>query len=167
MSDFAIYNLLHDSYNLGRDGWTGRYALSSARYNGVAIAALSPAPSSGSAASVWLCSKAPDGIDGATTKAEYTVSFLAKAKHAGDRIHAEFWGSIYTENFTLTEDWKMYSIQVGVVNASNLYMYFWGTSGNQDVVWLTMPMMVHSLTPAAWAPAAGETLSGGGYVHER
>ena len=93
-----------------------------------------------------------------------TLSFMARADVAGDIIHSEVWGSRYTLDTTLGTDWKIVTMPYGFVNAKLTNVFFNGKEGNSGAVYLALPMAVRGTTPAAWAPAEGETLAGGGVL---
>lgn len=95
-----------------------------------------------------------------------TLSFMARADVAGDRVHAEIWGSKYLEDFTLTTEWQIFSMTYGFVNAKLPNVYFNGIIGNSGAVYMALPMAVRGTTPAAWAPADGEFLPGGGWCSD-
>ena len=50
----------------------------------------------------------------------------------------------------------------GIRKADARNVYFWGLGTNSGSVHVALPMCVRGDTPAAWAPAEGETLAGGG-----
>lgn len=99
--------------------------------------------------------------------AAFCLSFLARADVAGDRIHSEVWGSRYVLDATLSTRWRLYTMPYGFVRATQAQVYFNGISGNAGAVYLALPMANRGTTPAAWAPAEGEGLSGGGCSDER
>lgn len=90
-----------------------------------------------------------------------TLSFMARADVDGDKIHSEVWGSRYILDTTLGTDWKIVTMPYGFVNAKLTNVFFNGKEGNSGAVYLALPMAVRGTTPAAWAPAEGETLAGG------
>lgn len=111
------------------------------------------------------CFRTLDGVEEATGNAEYVLSFMAKADVAGDRLHAEVWGSRWLKDYELGSGWKRYSMAFGIVNASNLLTYFAGLESNSGGVYVALPMAERGLVPHQWAPAEGESVSGGGCVH--
>lgn len=97
-----------------------------------------------------------------TSGAEYVLSFFARADVAGDKIHSDVWGSKYMLNTTLTTEWQQVVMPYGIVNADSRDIYFWVPATNSGTVYMALPMCVRGTEPAAWAPAEGETLAGGG-----
>jgi hypothetical protein len=94
--------------------------------------------------------------------AAFCLSFLARADVAGDRIHSEVWGSRYALDATLGTEWRLVTMPYGFVRATQAQVYLNGVAGNSGAVHLALPMANRGTTPAAWAPAEGEGLAGGG-----
>lgn len=156
MSDSTVHNLLVGSLDLSTVTWGDKAKRSGERFHGAAVADLG--------AGRWGFNF-PTGSHRAdaraTSGAEYVLSFWARADVAGDKIHSEVWGSLYTLDTTLTTEWQQVVMPYGIRNAKQLEVYFWGLGTNSGTVHVALPMCVRGDTPAAWAPADGETLAGG------
>lgn len=162
MSDSTVYNLLVGSHDLSTVNWGNMAKRSDKMFHGAAVADLG--------AGQWginFPTSAHRADARATSGTEYVLSFFARADVAGDRIHSEVWGSLYMLDTELTTEWRQVTMPYGIRNADNRDVFFWGLGTNSGTVHVALPMCVRGTEPAAWAPAEGETLAGGGCVHER
>jgi hypothetical protein len=98
----------------------------------------------------------------ATSGVEYSLSFWARADVAGDKVHSEVWGSRYVLDATLGTGWRLVTMPYGIVRADERTVFLWGPDTNSGDVHVALPMANRGTTPAAWAPAEGEGLPGGG-----
>jgi len=157
MSDSTVHNLLVGSWDLSTVTWGDKAKRSDERFHGAAVADLG--------AGQWGISF-PTGSHRAdareTSGAEYVLSFWARADVAGDKIHSEVWGSVYMLDAELTTEWRQVTMPYGIANADDRTVFFWGLDTNSGSVHVALPMANRGTTPAAWAPAEGETLAGGG-----
>lgn len=161
MSDSTVHNLLVGSWDLSTVIWGDKAKRSGETFRGAVVADLG--------AGQWgiqFPNSSHRADARATSGAEYVLSFWARADVDGDRVHSEVWGSLYTLDTTLTTEWQQVVMPYGIRAANNLQVYFWGSNANSGTVHVALPMCVRGDTPAAWAPAEGETLAGG-CSHER
>ena len=149
-------NLLVGSWDLSTVTWGDKAKRSDERFHGAAVADLG--------AGQWGISFTTGSHRAdarVTSGAEYVLSFWARADVAGDKIHSEVWGSLYTLDTELTTEWQQVVMPYGIVNADQRDVYFWGLGTNSGSVHVALPMCVLGTEPATWAPAEGETLAGG------
>lgn len=164
MSDSTIHNLLRGTYDLSGCHYpTSKISVSQDSGMGFAVARLAPTTTAGGLVFGDQDVPEPERV----RDAAFCLSFLARADVAGDRIHSEVWGSRYALDATLGTGWKLVTMPYGFVNAKNAQVYFNGISDNSGAVYLALPMANRGATPAAWAPAEGEGLAGGGCSDER
>lgn len=162
MSDSTVHNLLVGSWDLSTVSWGDKAKRSGERFHGAAVADLG--------AGKWGISFPTESHRAdarATSGAEYVLSFWARADVAGDKIHSEVWGSLYVLDAELTTGWRLVTMPYGIRKADARNVYFWGLGTNSGAVHVALPMCVRGTTTAAWAPAEGETLAGGGCSDER
>jgi hypothetical protein len=161
---FRYPNLLRGTRDLGGCRHpTGKISVTQDAALGFAVARLAPTTTAGGL--VFDDQDVPESER--VNKAAFCLSFLARADVAGDRIHSEVWGSRYMLDATLGTGWRLVTMPYGFVRATQAQVYFNGVAGNSGAVYLALPMANRGATPAAWAPAEGETLSGGGCSDER
>jgi hypothetical protein len=72
------------------------------------------------------------------------------------------WGSRYVLDATLGTGWRLVTMPYGIVRADERTVFLWGPDTNSGDVHVALPMANRGTTPAAWAPAEGEGLPGGG-----
>lgn len=157
MSDSTVHNLLVGSWDLSTVSWSDKAKRSGERFHGAAAADLG--------AGTWginFPTESHRADARATSSAEYVLSFWARADVAGDRIHSEVWGSLYMLDAELTTEWRLVTMPYGIRKADARNVYFWGLATNSGTVHVALPMCVRGTEPAAWAPAEGEELAGGG-----
>lgn len=162
MSDSTVHNLLVGSWDLSTVSWGDKAKRSGERFHGAAVADLG--------AGKWgiiFPTESHRADARATSGAEYVLSFWARADVAGDRIHSEVWGTLYVLDAELTTEWRQVVMPYGIRQADHLGVYFWGLGTNSGTVHVALPMCVRGTTTAAWAPAEGEGLAGGGCSDER
>lgn len=163
MSDSEVHNLLVGSHDLSTVYWGDKAKRSGERFHGAAVADLG--------AGQWgikFPTESHRADARATSGAEYVLSFWARADVAGDKIHSEVWGSLYMLDAELTTEWRLVTMPYGIRKADARDVFFWGLGTNSGAVHVALPMCVRGTEPAAWAPAEGETLAGGGGCsHER
>lgn len=162
--EYAVYNMLRGTADLSGCHYpTDKISVSQDPGLGFAVARLTPTTTVGGL--VFKSQDVPESerVSGAA----FCLSFLARADVAGDRIHSEVWGSRYMLDATLGTGWRLVTMPYGFVNAKYPQVFFNGVAGNSGAVYLALPMANRGTTPAAWAPAEGESLAGGGCVHER
>lgn len=162
MSDSTVHNLLVGSWDLSTVSWGDKAKRSDKTFWGAAVADLG--------AGQWgihftTAFHRADAV--VTSGAEYVLSFWARADVDGDKIHSEVWGSKYMLDTTLTTEWRQVVMPYGICRVDRRDVFFWGLGANSGSVHVALPMCVRGTEPAAWAPAEGETLAGGGCVHER
>ena len=165
MSDSeTVYNLLRGTRDLSGCHYpTDKISVTQDSDLGFAVARLTPTTTAGGL--IFDTQDIPESER--LNKPICTLSFMARADVAGDTIHSEVWGSKYALDTTLGTDWKIVTMPYGFVNAKHTNVFFNGKKGNSGAVYLALPMAVRGTTPAAWAPAEGEELAGGGCSHER
>ena len=157
MSNSTVHNLLVGSWDLSTVSWGNKAKRSSETFRGAAVADLGAGqggiefPNSSHRADARV-----------TSGAEYVLSFWARADVDGDGVHSEVWGSLYMLDTTLTTEWQQVVMPYGIRRADQRRVYFWGLGTNSGTVHVALPMCVRGTEPAAWAPAEGETLAGGG-----
>ncbi len=164
MSDSTVCNLLVGSHDLSTVTWDANSSLSDERFYGAAVADLRAGRGG-----IYFLPSANRSDARVTSGAEYVLSFWARADVDGDGVHSEVWGSRYTLDTTLTTEWRLVTMPYGIVHSGNRQVFFWGLSTNSGIVHVALPMCVRGATPAAWAPAEGETLVadvGGGGRYE-
>lgn len=157
--EYAVYNMLRGTADLSGCHYpTDKISVSQDPGLGFAVARLTPTTTGGGL--VFKSQDVPESerVSGAA----FCLSFLARADVAGDRIHSEVWGSRYMLDATLGTGWRLVTMPYGFVNAKYPQVFFNGVAGNSGAVYLALPMANRGTTPAAWAPAEGESLAGGG-----
>jgi hypothetical protein len=162
VSDSTVHNLLVGSWDLSTVYWGDKAKRSGERFHGAAVADLG--------AGQWginFPTESHRADARATSGAEYVLSFWARADVDGDMVHSEVWGSVYALNAKLTTEWQQVVIPYGIIKADQRNVFFWGFDTNSGSVHVALPMCVRGDQPAAWAPAEGEELAGGGCSHER
>jgi hypothetical protein len=159
MSDSTAHNLLVGSWDLSTAVWYNGAKRSDKTFWGAAVADIGIA---GEEVGIYFPNDAHRADARVTSGAEYVLSFFARADVAGDKIHSDVWGSKYMLDTELTTEWQQVVMPYGIVNADHREVYFHGLGTNSGTVHAALPMCVRGTEPAAWAPAEGETLAGGG-----
>lgn len=152
-------NLLVGSWDLSTALWFGKATRSDKTFWGAAVADCN---TGGNTGGIYFPNDASMADARVTSGAEYVLSFFARADVAGDRIHSDVWGSKYMLDTELTTEWQQVVMPYGIVNADHREIFIYGLRTNSDTVHVALPMCVRGTEPAAWAPADGETLAGGG-----
>ena len=158
MIDSEVHNLLVGSWDLSTALWFGKATRSDKTFWGAAVADCNTGGNSG----IYFPNDANRADARVTSGAEYVLSFFARADVAGDRIHSNVWGSKYMLDTTLTTEWRQVVMPYGIVNADHREIFIYGLRTNSGTVHVALPMANRGTEPAAWAPAEGETLAGGG-----
>lgn len=159
MQSFEYTNLLRGTRDLSGCYYpTENVSVSQDSGLGFAVARLTPTTTAGGL--VFGTQDVPESER--VSDAAFCLSFLARADAAGDLIHSEVWGSRYMLDTTLGTGWELVTMPYGFVSADNPEVFFNGASGNAGAVYMALPMANRGATPAAWAPAEGESLDGGG-----
>lgn len=156
MSDSIVHNLLVGSHDLSTALWFGKAKRSDKTFWGAAVADCD------TGGGIYFPNDANMADARVTSGAEYVLSFFARADVAGDRIHSDVWGSKYMLDTELTTEWQQVVMPYGIVNADHREIFIYGLGTNSGTVYMALPMCVRGTEPAAWAPAEGETLAGGG-----
>lgn len=154
----TVHNLLVGSYDLSTSRWynKGKAKRSDKAFLGATVVDC------GAGGGISFPNDANRTDARVTSGAEYVLSFFARADVAGDRIHSEAWGSKYMLDTKLTTEWQQVVMPYGIVKADHREIFIFGLNTNSGTVHAALPMCVRGTKPAAWAPAEGETLSGGG-----
>lgn len=152
-------NLLFGSWDLSTALWFGKATRSDKTFWGAAVADCN---TGGNTGGIYFPNDANMADARATSGAEYVLSFFARADVAGDKIHSDVWGSKYMLDTELTTEWQQVVMPYGIVNAYHREIFIYGLGTNSGTVHVALPMCVRGTEPAAWAPADGETLAGGG-----
>lgn len=106
------------------------------------------------------------GLDNSSS---YAISFWAKADNAGDKAHAELWGSIGNTNVVLTTNWVRYtavltSYSDTSTNSSHGFCYLGGFNGNVGNVYIALPKLEKGSVATPWCPNPSEILTQGDYA---
>lgn len=81
-------------------------------------------------------------IKDAKLNTQYVWKFYARADQEGDRVHTELWGGGGSNNFTLTNQWKL-CIASGLLTFTNKpkSIYFGSLATNKGNVSITLPVL--------------------------
>lgn len=167
MSDSTVYNLLAGTMDWSGDWANAGYWYESGTHDGFAVMRRNDE---------WQGLYKPVALTAGTT---YTFSAMARVP-AGKRAHA-YLSSGGTVNDTYLANSEFAGGQESVVTGDGgwfeIHLTFTPTTSKavkarieadgSYAIEVCALMLVEGTTPAAWAPAEGESLAGGGCVHER